>query len=258
MIRMIMQWLVLACLVAVSLPAFAQGAAEQAFLTIDARFDSSRLPDLELELMCNSGTPVKEYETLSVDGTLDWTIEFPPDTPTVCQLAATLPRGYSASYFAAGDSISESSPNGCQFRRVAAGDRNRCSVEVTQEPVRLTVYLEWIGPSGEEPDVRVSLECESGEYSGFRYVNAGKPDGWEIRDIDPEGILCNVTEEVRETYRPDIIDCQGLLVLPGKGEECTLINTKIVKRIEMLNRYGKIIMILLVLAVGLVAVRRFS
>ncbi|MCJ7815093.1 MAG: hypothetical protein MUP31_03480, partial [Xanthomonadales bacterium] len=69
---------------------------------------------------------------------------------------------------------------------------------------------------------------------------------------------CNVSEEVRDIFRPDIIDCQGLWVLPGKGEECTLINTKIVKRIEMLNRYGKIVMILLVLGIGLVAVRRFS
>ncbi len=120
------------------------------------------------------------------------------------------------------------------------------------------VYLEWIGPSGEEEDVRISLECESGNYSGIRYVNAGKPDGWEIRDIDPEGILCNVSEEVRDNFRPDIIDCQGLWVLPGKGEECTLTNTKIVKRIEMLNRYGKIVMILLVLGIGLVAVKRFS
>jgi len=141
---------------------------------------------------------------------------------------------------------------------MANGNRRECRLEVTQDPVDLVVYLEWIGPSGEEEDVRVSLECESGNYSGYRYVNAGRPDGWEIRDIDPEGILCNVSEEVRDNFRPDIIDCQGLLVLPGKGEECTLINTKIVKRIEMLNRYGIVVMIVLVLGIGLIAVRRFS
>jgi len=49
-----------------------------------------------------------------------------------------------------------------------------------------------------------------------------------------------------------------LYIRPGRGEECTLINTKIVKRIEMLNRYGKIVMIVLVLAVGLVAVKRLT
>ncbi|MBT8053859.1 MAG: hypothetical protein HKN57_13935 [Xanthomonadales bacterium] len=252
------QFLVFASMLAWPFPVIAQASPERAVLTIDARFEASRLADLELELMCNSGIPVKEYKTLPNDGLLDWTIEFPPDTPTVCQLATVLPLGYSASYSAQGDSIFESSPNGCQFRRLESEDLNRCRVDVSQDPVLLTVYLEWIGPSGEEPDVRVNLECESGEYSGFRYVNAGSPGSWEIRDIDPEGILCNVSEEVRETFRPDIIDCQGLLVLPGKGEACTLINTKIVKRIEMLNRYGKIIMILLVLAVGLAAARRLT
>ena len=157
-----------------------------------------------------------------------------------------------------GESQGRPGGKGCQFNRIVPNDPLHCRVEVTQDPVELMVYLEWIGPSGEEEDVRISLECESGDYSGNRYVNAGKPDGWEIRDIDPEGILCNVSEEVRDNFRPDIIDCQGLWVLPGKGEECTLTNTKIVKRIEMLYRYGKVVMILLVLGIGLAAVKRFS
>jgi hypothetical protein len=258
MTRRSVQTLILACFLVMPFPAFAQASPQQALLTIDARFEKSRLVELELELMCNSGKPRSEYNTLANDGSFNWTIEFPPNAPTVCQLVARLPAGYSATYSAAGDSPSKSGSDGCQYRRITAGDQNQCRVEVTQDPVRLEVYLEWVGASGDEPDVRVSLECESGEYSGYRYVNAGSPDGWDIRDIDPEGILCNVSEEVRETFRPDIIDCQGLLILPGKGEACTLINTKIVKRIEMLNRYGKVIMILLVLAVGLVAARRLS
>ena len=102
----------------------------------------------------------------------------------------------------------------------------------------------------------ISLECESGEYSGFRHINDGKPGGWEIGNIDPAGILCNVYEADRDNFRPDIIDCQGLLILPGKTEECTMVNTKIVKRIETLNRYGKLVMILLVLAIGMIAIRR--
>jgi hypothetical protein len=256
--QLFVQSLVLACFLVMPFPAVAQAVSQQALLSVDARFENSWLAELELELMCNSGTPQSEYKTLSGDRSFDWTIEFPPRAPTVCVLSARLPAGYSANYLAAGDSLSKSGPNGCQFRRINAGDQNHCRVEVTQDPVRLEVYLEWVGASGDEPDVRVSLECESGEYSGYRYVNAGSPDGWEIHDIDPEGILCNVSEEARETFRPDIIDCQGLLILPGKGEACTLINTKIVKRIEMLNRYGKVIMILLVLAVGLVAARRLS
>ena len=125
-----------------------------------------------------------------------------------------------------------------------------------QDPARVVVYKKWIGMSGKAADVRIDLDCESGEYSGYRLINEGEPDGWEIRNVDPEGILCNVSEEVRENYRPDIIDCQGLYILPGRTEECTLVNTRVVKRIEMLNRYGKIVMILLIFGVGLMAMRR--
>ena len=126
----------------------------------------------------------------------------------------------------------------------------------SQETARLVVYKKWIGMSGKAAAVRIELDCENGEYYGFRVINEGEPDGWEIRDVHPEGMLCNVAEELRENYRPDIIDCQGLYILPGRTEECTLVNTRIVKRIETLNRYGKVVLILLVLAVGLMAMKR--
>jgi len=126
-----------------------------------------------------------------------------------------------------------------------------------EEVATITVYKKWIGTTA-EPDVRISLDCESGDYSGERSINQGSPDGWEIRDVDAEGILCNVSEAVPENFRPDIIDCQGLYLLPGSEEECTLVNTKIVKHIEMLNRYGIFVMIVLFLAVGLVTMKRIS
>jgi hypothetical protein len=246
-------------LLVVPSPAFGQAVSTpQVTISVDARFRQSRLPALDLELQCNPGLPGKEERKLVSDEVFDWTAGTPPNRTSTCQLLARLPAGYSAAYFVDGQTQAAPAARGCQFRGMAAGDHGACRLEITQDPVDLVVYLEWIGPSGEEEDVRVSLECESGDYSGYRYVNAGRPDGWKIRDIDPEGILCNVSEEVRDNFRPDIIDCQGLWVLPGKGEECTLINTKIVKRIEMLNRYGIVVMIVLVLGIGLVAVRRFS
>jgi hypothetical protein len=240
-------------------PASGQGpATSQAIISVDARFQDSRLPALDLELSCNQGEPRTETRRLSGDGVFQWKTGKSADGKLSCQLQVRLPAGYSAAYYVNGESQARPGGKGCQFKDITQNDPTHCRVEVTQDPVELMVYLEWIGPSGEEQDVRISLECESGNYSGTRYVNAGKPAGWEIRDIDPEGILCNVSEEVRDNFRPDIIDCQGLWVLPGKGEECTLTNTKIVKRIEMLNRYGKIVMILLVLGIGLAAVKRFS
>jgi hypothetical protein len=175
-----------------------------------------------------------------------------------CRAKAILPAGYSVSYAVSGDSPALVDRNGCLFAQIKHGQSNVCQITVTQNPVRLTVYKKWIGAASGEDDVRISLECESGDYSGYRHVNEGSPDGWEIRNIAPEGILCNISETVRDNFNPDIIDCQGLYILPGKGEACTLINTKIIKRIEMLNRYGKLIMVVLVLAVGLIALKRFN
>jgi hypothetical protein len=134
----------------------------------------------------------------------------------------------------------------------------RLYAQQQEEPAAtLTVYLKWIGTTS-EPDVKISLDCESGDYSGDLYINQGSPDSWTIKGIDSEGILCNVYEMVPDNFRTDIIDCQGLYLLPGSREECTLVNTKIVKHIEMLNRYGKVVMIVLFLAVGLLTMRRLA
>lgn len=238
--------------------ASAQVLSGEAQVSVDARFRDSLLEELTLDLVCGQEKVNRKTRVLTRDEIFVWTTGTPQNGSDACRVTARLPEGYSATYRVDGVTQTGNAPKGCPFSKISAGERRVCEVDVTQDPVRLTVYLEWIGPSGEEDDVRISLECESGEYSGYRYVNEGKPDGWEIRNIDPEGILCNVSELVRDNFRPDIIDCQGLWVLPGKGEECTLTNTKIVKRIEMLNRYGQVVMILLVLGVGLVAVKRFS
>ena len=69
-------------------------------------------------------------------------------------------------------------------------------------------------------------------------------------------MICDVFETGRDEFVPDPADCRGLLVLPGSEEECTLVNTKVVKMIEMLNRYGLVIMILVFMAAGMVAARR--
>ena len=223
-------------------------------LTIATEF----IDKVAVRFLCSSGElKISEFEMISGE-LLELPLELNEGLRTGCQLLASPPDGYSARYQVEGKGAYAADKNGCQFSRIQIGQGNRCKIEISQDPVTIMVYKVWIGASGEENDVKVTLSCESGDYEGERYVSEKVPNGWEIRNVDPEGILCNVNEEVRDTFSPDIIDCQGLLIRPGKGEECTLVNTKIVKRIEMLNRYGKIVMVLLVLAIGLVAVKRIT
>ena len=235
----------------------AQGAPEATFeahMSIETGFVDS----VEVQLICDAGSPARSGFSMAHSTVDSRVLQGFREGRTICRIRALPPEGYSAAYTLADTKIGTTDENGCRFSSVSAFRVHGCHIAVVQDPVLLTVYLKWIGGSGEEEPVEVSLSCESGVYSGVRYVNEKSPASWEVSEIDPEGVLCNVSEVVRDTFDPDIIDCQGLLLRPGKGEECVFINTKIVKRIEMLNRYGKLLMIVLVLAVGLVAVRNIN
>jgi hypothetical protein len=230
----------------------------RASIVVELQFEPDYPGTADFDLLCSFGEPGQRELTLSSGEKLELALTDLNATSGTCQLRALPVPGYAASYSVEGEAAYKADKNGCQYFGFKDGQLNSCRILLKQDPVELTVYKKWLGGSGEEEDVQVSLECESGDYSGYRYVNEGSPDGWEISQFDPEGILCNVSETVRDTFSPDIIDCQGLYIRPGRGEECTLINTKIVKRIEMLNRYGKVVMIVLVLVVGLVAAKRFA
>lgn len=245
--------LVLLLLVA---PFAAAQQAPPAVFSLQAEFDTPFLTGVDVELVCSDGTPQRQAQRLEPGPPIDLRVSGIEGVAS-CQVLATVPEGYSVRYGGRGGAVFKADRNGCQYAGVAAGQNNVCRVRITQDPVSIIVYKKWIGASGEEPDVRISLDCEGGVHGEARYINEGSPDGWQVRGVDPEGVLCNVYEAERETYRPDIIDCQGLLIRPGKGEECTMVNTKIVKRIETLNRYGRVIMIAVMLIAGLIAVRRF-
>jgi len=230
----------------------------RASIAVDLQFEPDYPGIADVHFRCSFGEPRQREFTMSSGKKLELPLVGFKPSGASCQLWALPVPGYQVSYAVKGEAAYKADKNGCQFFGFTDGQLNSCQILLTQDPVKLTVYKKWIGGSGEEEDVQVSLECENGDYSGYRTINEGSPDGWEISQFDPEGILCNVSETVRESFSPDIIDCQGLYIRPGRGEECTLINTKIVKRIEMLNRYGKIVMIVLVLFVGLVAVKRLT
>jgi hypothetical protein len=138
------------------------------------------------------------------------------------------------------------------------------------------VYKKWIGAADRESDVEIRLHCAAGPAAdvgtdaesapdpqsnpgfdpGPRMINEDEPAGWDLEITDPNGLECDVLEAEREDFRADISDCQDLIILPGASEECTMVNTKVVKMIQMLNRYGLVIMILVFMAAGMLATRK--
>lgn len=127
-----------------------------------------------------------------------------------------------------------------------------------ENTVELQVYKKWIGAAGDEADVEIQLFCGQGKKFEPRFINHDRPDGWQLSQVPADGLFCNVREIVHDTFMADVSDCLDLLIIPGQEVECTIVNTKVVKRIDMLNRYGLAMMIAVMLGAGLAAVRRFG
>jgi len=124
--------------------------------------------------------------------------------------------------------------------------------------VSLQVYKKWIGASGDETNSEVHLKCDSPIQFEPRFIHTDRTGGWDVPDVPANGVFCSVYEIELDTFIADVTDCRELLLVPGQAVECTVVNTKVVKRIDMLNRYGLIIMISVMLGAGLAAVRRFA
>jgi hypothetical protein len=224
---------------------------------LDIQFDPQLLSELEIEMLCNSGEPQRQQIRVTTAGHKRLNLASFEDSKPICQIHVMMPHGYSVEYQVTAEGKNRANEHGCQFMDVSHEKTYSCRIRITQKPVPLRVYKKWVGGSGQEPDVEIQLLCGDHTFAERRYINRGTPVGWEVSDIGIDGLSCDVIETPKDTFVADQSDCQGLLLFPGRGAECTMVNTKIVKRIEMLNRYGKAIMILVMLAAGLIAVRRY-
>ena len=174
----------------------------------------------------------------------------------VCRLTPQRLPGHELGFLGDGGSQFEAEAPGCTFSNVRRGHSNFCQIRVEDQETTLTVFKDWIGTSERESDSRISLDCGNGRNYPRLAINTDKPGAWMLTVDRDDGFLCSVSEREGDGYIADISDCQDLLILPGADEECTIVNTKVVKMIEMLNRYGLVAMILVFMAVGGIAARR--
>ena len=236
-------------------------ADDPATFTVDARLGEGAPDGLMVHLRCDpdaaGGQGAAQSGWLPRDGSVVFEAPVPSAAGWNCAVSAEAPPGLEVRYRGDGGSAVDIDRNGCRFSDIQSGHANFCQIQARGQATSITVYKKWIGATRDEPDVQIELVCGGQPVAGARNINVGKPGGWTLDLTDPEGVLCDVIEAGNESFIPDPEDCRNLLILPGSEEECTLVNTKVVKMIEMLNRYGLAIMILVFLAVGMVAARRF-
>lgn len=143
------------------------------------------------------------------------------------------------------------------------------------QPVEVIVEKIWID---ERPEfqgstfVDVTLECDGPIVGGYPCLNGDGSNGNYCRQkyIDPnnpgeflvwphfEGTFCFATEVPIVGVLTDESDCEEMIVFPGQGDRCVIINTRLYAGIPTLNQYGLMLLALLMLGVGFVAFRRFT
>jgi hypothetical protein len=231
-------------------------ADDTASFTVDVKLGETPPAQLQVTLNCYEDGDRSLSAMITPGDSRSFSITVREGTELTCLLGALPIPGQHLRFLGDGGSQVELTGEGCLFSGVRAGHSNFCQIQIESEETSLTVYKKWIGAAGREPDVEIRLHCDGGPILEPRFINQDEPAGWDLEITDPEGIECDVFEIEREDFRADIADCRDLIIVPGAREECTMVNTKVVKMIQMLNRYGLVIMILVFLIAGMFAARR--
>lgn len=228
---------------------------EIALFTVDARLSGAGLESIDVELVCDRDPPFQLTLTVPAHSSRRFTVAAPVEGMTCALKTADLP-GRRLEFLGDGGSTFDPDGEGCTFTGVMRGHSNFCQIRVESEDTTLTVFKHWIGTSDREEDARVTLECSDGVQHRPLMINTDRTATWKLDVTSADGIVCDVIEEKSDTYIDDAGDCQGLLIRPGAEEECTVVNTRVVKMIEMFNRYGLFVMILAFMIVGGFAARK--
>jgi hypothetical protein len=251
-----MRWLSISVLSLFMLVTRSLGAEEIALFTVDVKLAGTGVAELVVNIRCDSDRPVSFDYAIPVDSSKTFTVPAPENAGMSCSLTTRQLIGHQLGFLGDGGSDFEADAPGCTFSNVRRGHSNFCQIRVEDQETSLTVFKRWIGTSRKEADSRVSLDCGNEVAYSNRKINSGKPGAWTLTVDESDGFLCSVSEEEGDGFIADTSDCQGLLVMPGAVEECTIVNTKVVKMIEVFNRYGLAVMILAFMLVGGFAARR--
>lgn len=276
----------------VSWPLEVSVTGRNATFRVTKDFDDDNPLGVEVFLDCNTGLPLQQNAVIHDPDAVglepgdfthvDFVIaDFEPGTLD-CDIFETVPAGYAASYFAAvGDEGTANNvfadDEGCHYEGVEGADFV-CEITNELQPVDVIVNKEWIddNPQFQLPTtVEVTLECTDPIIGGFscglvsgiegsqdgncaqRFIDPGNPGVFEVLPHF-DGTSCTATETPEVGVLIDESDCEELLLLPGQGAECTIVNTRLFAGIPTLSQYGLLVMALLMLGVGLIGFRRYA
>lgn len=236
------------------------GAQGEATFGVEKEFDDNNTAEVEVTLSCNTGLPLEQTTTISQGDPVNFVVgDFAVGTLD-CEVTEDVPDGYTASY-----NDGTVSPDNCSWDDVLGGPLT-CTITNALDQVEVDVTKEWIDANPEFNTQYVAgadWSCSNvafGDDSGSLdfFGNLGSDSFFVFPDWET-GTTCSISEVdlLESGVEVDDSDCQGLVVTPGSGASCTIVNTRLYEGIPTLSQYGLAVLALLMLGVGLVGFRRF-
>lgn len=239
--------------------------------------------DADMYIQCNSGLPLSADYSLQDEGWVEFVVrDFVAGVMDCDVWEDPVPEGYEVSYEAdnaGGDGIAGdwyADEDGCHFEDVTGG-LFTCDVTNSMLPIDIEVNKVWeVSPeSNIEVDyqaeaeytcynVYTSAEGTSGDYAletveGTLYFD-GATDTQTIEDLYAAAdgsSYCTVAEPyVDDHVEADASDCEEVPV--ENGASCTIYNSVFFEGVPTLGQYGLALLSLLMLGMGVIAVRRFA
>jgi hypothetical protein len=256
------------------------GGGDRATFTVQSRYvDNNNQTPVTLHLSCNTGQILDQSKTVQPNEGLngEFEVEFVVtslgSTPLNCTVTQDSPFGYTPSYTCLGvsDCVEAQSSASCSFTNVAVGTENLCQVQSYPNPVPFTVIKEWLFEAeeiGEADFANIVFECQNvfdgdGVIDGNRMYWTWNVLGNDQRtaNIRPDfngNTSCRAEESNTFSAVEAHNGCADWLPVQvgDAAQSCTITNTVFLEGIPTLSDYGRWLMALLLLGVGLVAVRR--
>jgi hypothetical protein len=236
--------------------------------------DGNTDAEVEVSLSCNTGLILDQSKNLSHGESVEFVLTSAGFGEANCEITETPLSGYSAAY---DDGFIESEVS-CVFENVDDGDENHCTITNSLQPVQVLITKQWLYEgSGGQPvneDFRVTLNCVDSPGQGGE-IDGGSDEGsYWTRPVDSNGNIsislyvypywaggtdCHVVESnIDSSVESDASDCDNLLVTVNSGDECTVTNSVFYEGIPTLDQYGKLMLALLLLGMGVFAMRRLT
>lgn len=248
--------------------------------TVQKRYvDGNDITPVTLKLSCNGGLILDQTKTVLPNEGLNGAFEVRfavdgfVDGQLSCALSEDAPPGYAATYTCLGESecAAAQSTSSCTFNAVSGGSDNLCQVQNYPQPVTFTVNKQWLFEAeqiGIQDTAHIRLECTNAWDGDGQSHHGSMVWTWPVTGNGSKDVLvypdfdgstqCRATEKfIISAVESDEGCADWMPVLIGDGSvSCTIVNTVFLEGIPTLSDYGLLVFAVLMLASGLVTVRR--